>query len=103
MRIRKDDKHMFKTTFKNYKWGVVVTHYNNIEYIKLFNSKKEAQREIDSLLLLYEEDDVTLWNKKQCKESIREFQEKRENTNYIVFCYHPIQNHNRPQYWKEVV
>lgn len=82
---------MRKTTYKNYKWGVVVTQYGAIEWIKLFNSKKEAQKYIDALVFTYKEEDILLWNRKECKGVVNQML-KEEDPSILIICHHPEQS-----------
>ena len=95
---------MRKTTYKNYKYGVVVTQYGAIEWIKLFNSKKEAQKYIDALLFIYKEEDILLWDRKECDEIVKQML-KEEDPSILIICHYPGQSNSAwiPQYTLEEV
>lgn len=95
---------MRKTTFKNYKWAVVVAQYGAIEWVKLFYSKKEAQKYIDALLFVYKEDDVLLWDRRECHDMV-ETAMKEEEPSFAIFCHYPKQSNSAwiPQYTLEEV
>ena len=88
---KKGEVVMRKTTYKNYKWGVVVTQYGAIEWIKLFNSKKEAQKYIDALTFTYKEEDILLWNRKECEGIVKQIL-KEEDPSILVIYHHPEQS-----------
>ena len=88
------------TTVLNYLYAVEVKTNNKTEWFKLFCSEKDAQNYKRALLFVYEQDEVILWDKKDCHNRIVNIL-KEKDSSIAIFSHYPGEDfslYQIPQY-----